>query len=415
VDGEKHNSGVMEVIAIAALLLLIWKYTHKKRVLDIGPVKPVLIDVDREIGGDPDFDLNTYCKKVVNRPLSMTNLAMSELLPQGWCFMGDNDIIDKSKGFGDAYADTQADAYNKMKEAESAFIALRSVVQFRLINSTGAKLTTNLLNTTQDPSIINGTYDSGVLVAPLAEAASGASDVAFSANWGVVSRATGYLLDVATDSMFLSLVPGYNNLDVGNVLTYNVTGLSGATQYFYRVRAYDSLTSSVSSNTISAYTRFNDFFLPSQDELVNMHTNLYLFGMGGFIADLYHSSTENGGNGSTSIDFTTGTGAYTAKGTNRRVRACRSFITASGAYPLRSMGPAGGLIFIVVDNGNGTDTCYEAAPSDQSAAKPWSNVTSTLIGTTGAIVGTGKANTAAIIGQAGHIDSAAKLCDDLIV
>ncbi len=44
---------------------------------------------------------------------------------------------------------------------------------------------------------------------------------------------------------------------------------------------------------------------------------------------------------------------------------------------------------------------------------PWSNVT-TSIGTTGSAIGTGAANSAAIAAQAGHTNSAAKFCLDLV-
>lgn len=47
---------------------------------------------------------------------------------------------------------------------------------------------------------------------------------------------------------------------------------------------------------------------------------------------------------------------------------------------------------------------------DLSTSQAWSNVTSTLIGTTNDW--DGESNTGAIIGQSGHTNSAAKLCDD---
>jgi hypothetical protein len=83
-----------------------------------------------------------------------------------------------------------------------------------------------------------------------------------------------------------------------------------------------------------------------------------------------------------------------------------------GDYSLRDIGPAGGWICYV----DGGTTYYEAAPTDQ-AIVPWSNITGQEIGVTakGTAIGTGQANTTAIIGQVGHITSAAKLCDDLIV
>jgi len=87
------------------------------------------------------------------------------------------------------------------------------------------------------------------------------------------------------------------------------------------------------------------------------------------------------------------------------------------AYALRDVGPAGGLIFYDQGNCTGGWRYLESAPSDQSAAQAWTNtaVASTSIGTTSLAIGTGKTNTAKIIAQAGHITSAAKLCNDLVV
>jgi len=54
-----------------------------------------------------------------------------------------------------------------------------------------------------------------------------------------VSGATGYRLDVSTSSSFTNYVPGYQNLNVGDVTSRNVTGLNASAAYHYRVRAYN--------------------------------------------------------------------------------------------------------------------------------------------------------------------------------
>ncbi len=70
-----------------------------------------------------------------------------------------------------------------------------------------------------------------------------------------MSGATGYRLDVSTSSSFTSYVPGYQNLNVGNVTSRSVTGLNASTAYHYRVRAYnsDGATSS-NSNVVNVTT-----------------------------------------------------------------------------------------------------------------------------------------------------------------
>ncbi|MBM4171387.1 MAG: T9SS type A sorting domain-containing protein [Ignavibacteria bacterium] len=83
--------------------------------------------------------------------------------------------------------------------------------------------------------------------APVVDAETNLLGTSFSANWFAALGATGYFLDVATDAGFTSFVTGFNNLSVGNVLTYNVTGLTPATTYYYRVRA--SNTSGTSGNS----------------------------------------------------------------------------------------------------------------------------------------------------------------------
>ena len=73
----------------------------------------------------------------------------------------------------------------------------------------------------------------------------------------------------------------------------------------------------------------------------------------------------------------------------------------------------GGKVFRITGTFPGLG-CLIATSSDQSTGMAWSNIQNALIGTTETAIGTGAANTVAIIGQAGHTNSAAKLCDDLV-
>jgi hypothetical protein len=93
-----------------------------------------------------------------------------------------------------------------------------------------------------------------VPAAPSANGATGITSDAFTANWNSTAGATGYRLDVSTNNGFADFVSGYQNLDVGNVLLKNVTGLSAGKTYYYRLRAYNGSGTSANSGTITVTT-----------------------------------------------------------------------------------------------------------------------------------------------------------------
>ena len=76
----------------------------------------------------------------------------------------------------------------------------------------------------------------------------------FTAQWAYTGYATKYFLDVSTNSSFSSFVSGYNNLDVGNVLSNTLAGLNPGITYYYRVRAYSNCGTSPSSTTMNYAT-----------------------------------------------------------------------------------------------------------------------------------------------------------------
>ena len=92
--------------------------------------------------------------------------------------------------------------------------------------------------------------------APTADAATQIDNNSFYANWTVGGGGIteGYLLDVATDNLFIDFVTGYEAKYVGNVTTRLVTGLDANTMYYYRIRALNIGDTSDYSNTASLLT-----------------------------------------------------------------------------------------------------------------------------------------------------------------
>ncbi len=98
--------------------------------------------------------------------------------------------------------------------------------------------------------------------APVATAATNTTGSSFSANWNISVGATDYQLDVSTSNVFASFVPGFEDLSVGNVTTFSVTGLTPNTTYYFRVRASNTDGVSASSNAVSLMTAFTPAAIP---------------------------------------------------------------------------------------------------------------------------------------------------------
>ncbi len=91
------------------------------------------------------------------------------------------------------------------------------------------------------------------LAIPFASSASNITDTSFQANWGLVTDADSYLIDVSTNNNFSTFVTGYNALpSTGSSLV--ITGLSPAISYYYRVRAKRGVEISNNSNVITVTT-----------------------------------------------------------------------------------------------------------------------------------------------------------------
>ncbi len=88
--------------------------------------------------------------------------------------------------------------------------------------------------------------------------------VTFVANWTPAVNAQSYVMDVSTDSQFTSYVSGYQNLNVGNTTSRNVTVPVANSTYYYRLRSFFSAGYSMYSNvTTVQFTSSTDDNIPN--------------------------------------------------------------------------------------------------------------------------------------------------------
>lgn len=121
---------------------------------------------------------------------------------------------------------------------------MRNLILFFLLSI--ISLFTACANDTED-------IDLPVLKDPEANMATDLTNSSFTAGWNFVSTAKAYLLDVSLQSDFSDFISGYESLKVSG-LKAEVTGLTEATQYYYRVKAVRGTDESDFSNVVMVTT-----------------------------------------------------------------------------------------------------------------------------------------------------------------
>jgi hypothetical protein len=124
---------------------------------------------------------------------------------------------------------TFVSTYNNFAVAGNSLsvIGLSSGVTYqyrvRAANATGSSTNSNTINQLTFPA------------APVAAAATVPGQTSFTANWGAVTSATDYYIDVATDAGFANLLANYTNRKVTGSTSLAITGLTAGTLYYYQI------------------------------------------------------------------------------------------------------------------------------------------------------------------------------------
>ncbi len=102
---------------------------------------------------------------------------------------------------------------------------------------------------------------------PVVLAASEVDKRNFVANWEAVNIATSYLLDVAEDDEFETIIENFSEFNVDNVTSYIIENLNPGGVYYYRVRA-------LSNEIKGSYSETFEVYLFPDEPTVQMPTNV---------------------------------------------------------------------------------------------------------------------------------------------
>lgn len=185
--------------------------------------------------------------------------------------------------------------------------------------------TSDTLLTTCETQLNQGTYIAGIpvdksgLLRKVTATTIGASEVknifpapqnvnisawtcnSFTLNWQTVNQASGYEIQVATDSIFTQILPSYNPLQTGLVNSQSITGLNPGIKYFVRIRAIDSCIVGTYSSVVSVRTiNLSDSINPVSNSPLCAGQNLSLSVQGNVAGAQYVWSGPNGFTSNTS-------------------------------------------------------------------------------------------------------------------
>lgn len=184
----------------------------------------------------------------------------------------------------------------------------------------------------------------------------------------------------------------------GDTATHTFAAV-GAGTYYIKAKDYKQTITWV-NNPVVVFM-FDDWWLPSKEEMECIGSQLYAYNVGGFAQfgegnDSYWSSSQYDNNYAWNYEFVQRYSVHDSlKDSSLRFRPSRSFVTNSPtSYYLRSRGPANGWIYDIESIGGGNYQYFEAYEDDYFAGTVqgnWATSYGNLRTATG--IGAGVSNT----------------------
>jgi len=209
-------------------------------------------------GTGADVDLSDYIAYLYSNgsPTSTSSLALTGILANGDVYVVANSasvadilaVTDITSGVANFNGD---DALSLYKVSTDSFVDIFGVID----QDPGAAWTADGGYSTVNKTLVRkATVTGGVTINPTNNGDGVTTDfVTLGTEWDVYPQDTFTYLGWHTTGS-LSYVAGYQNLNVGNVTSYLVTGLAPNTMYYYVVRAYNDYGTSGNSNEITVTT-----------------------------------------------------------------------------------------------------------------------------------------------------------------
>jgi len=230
--------------------------------------------------------------------------------------------------------------------------------------------------------------------APVLSAATAVTATGFTVNWGAVTGADSYLLDLSTENTFTTgLLSGYTGLSVTGT-SQAVSGLTPSTTYYYRVRAVSN-ANGTGDNSAAASQATNAAVFPTISANGTLTALSTITGSASSNTTFTVSGTNLTGNVTVTapVGFEVSTSATTGFGSTATLTQTGGAVPSTTVYVrLAAADAVGSYSGNVVLTSSGATTVNVATVSSTVNAMPVINTTGTLAALT-ATTGSASSNT----------------------